>query len=82
MIRLDLQTTLTQMMDMVINSSDPNNEIAYFALFEGIDNGNTENDKYKQLLEFHDLSSIGINDLIKVTFIENSCDKTNKPPNL
>ena len=67
--------------DNIINSNDFGNEITSFTLFEGIANGNTENDKYKQLLEDYDLSSIGINDLIKVTFKENRCDKTNKPPN-
>ena len=62
---------------MIINSSDPDNEFASFILFEEIANANTENNIYKQLLEDYNLSSIDINDLIKVTFKKNICDMTN-----
>ena len=65
--------------DIINNPADSDYDMTSSALFEGIANGNTENDKYNQLFEEYKLSSIGINDLVKATLKESQIDKDYKP---
>ena len=65
--------------EIINNPADSDYDMTSSALFERIANGNTENDKYNQLLEEYKVSSIGINDLVKATLKESQIDKDYKP---
>ena len=65
--------------DIINNPADSDYDMTSSTLFEGIANGNTEYDKYNQLLEEYKVSSIGINDLVKATLNESQIDKDYKP---